>query len=465
MEKWEEIWAKQFGLKNFFAIDFSGEPIQRDFYKKYDAPDSWDIYYIEGKECISVSSKIFKHMPDHWEDNFFIKGKEYQFIKNYKEGFNVLLLTDIEEKPKTESYNSPSLDKINSFTIDDFADTNNQEKSAHKNDDFVESNKKADDGKLDPIKIWNLFYGKEIVAIDFAGKLINKYEYDTNHENAWKTDLYSSDSYKVFVASKEVIDERQGRNNFIIEGIEYNIIYKNNSYSIVNSEEADKILFTPELLCREVNNYFPLNQTGSDVFITSGIYYSSLLINLSSFPVNELEQLRMLLQKLLRKIDVFQDIFIYSNDEENLNPKYGNNCYIRIFFKANNMVVEDIKIFNLSLIIKNVVTLSINKIKLNHHLSNLTSFTMFLSTHDQNYAGISWFTNDDIYSNEKIPIRPNSGELIVDKFYFELFVSYKGYRNSFVILKTKMNDIFYLCNIDINHMKENINKNENLRIG
>jgi hypothetical protein len=90
---------------------------------------------------------------------------------------------------------------------------------------------------------------------------------------------------------------------------------------------------------------------------------------------------------------------------------------------------------------------------------------MFLSTHDQNYAGISWFTNDDIYSNEKIPIRPNSGELIVDKFYFELFVSYKGYRNSFVILKTKMNDIFYLCNIDINHMKENINKNENLRIG
>jgi hypothetical protein len=64
-----------------------------------------------------------------------------------------LLLTDIEEKPKTESYNSPSLDKINSFTIDDFADTNNQEKSAHKNDDFVESNKKADDGKLDPIKI------------------------------------------------------------------------------------------------------------------------------------------------------------------------------------------------------------------------------------------------------------------------------------------------------------------------
>jgi hypothetical protein len=158
---------------------------------------------------------------------------------------------------------------------------------------------------------------------------------------------------------------------------------------IINSNEAEKILFSPELLCREINNYFPTHQNGHALVTLPEIFYSSVLINLSDFPHNELEQLRMMLQKLLKPIDVFQDIFIYSNDEENLNPKYGNNCYVRIFFKTNNMVVEDIKIFNLSLIIKNIITLTIDKIRRNHMLSNSTNFTMYLSTHNQNYIGIS----------------------------------------------------------------------------
>ncbi len=454
MKKWEEIWAKQFGSKNFFAHDFSGEPIQKDFYQKYNAPDSWDIYYIEGQECLSVSSKNFNKMPNHWEDNFFIDDKEYQFVKNYKEGFNVLLLKDIEEVESPKNHKSmENIDSFNFKNLNDINDeTNNSEKSPNKEYSEAKNGKE----KLDPIKIWQLFYEDEIVTTDFAGKLINKYEYNTNHKNSWTTDLYSNESNKIFIASREVIKERDGRKKFFIENIEFNIIYRNNAYVIINSEEAEKILYSPELLCKEIENYFPDYNQGNKVIISPTPYYSSLLINLSIFPIDELEQLRMLLQKLLKKIDVFQDIFIYSNDEHELNPKYGNNCYIRIFFKANNMVAEDIKIFNISLIVKNIVSSSIDKIRAIHNLSNLTNFLMFLSTHNQNYSSISWFTNEDIYMNEKIPIRPNYGELIVDKFYFEIFVNYKGYRNSFVMLKTKINDIFYLCNIDINHMKENI---------
>ena len=450
MKNWEEIWAKQFGSKTFFAHDFSGQPIQRDFYQKYSAPDSWDIYYIEGNECLSVNSKIFNKMPNNWESNFFIDGEEYQFVKNYKDGFNVLLLKNIEEEESVKKHKS--MQDIESFNFESLNDANDEKNSSRKEPIVMKNNKE----KLDPIKIWELFFDDEVIATDFAGKLINKYEYDTNHKNSWITDLYSSESNKIFIASKKVLKERRGQKTFFIDDIEYNIISKNNTYIIISSEEPEKILYSPELLCKEIENYFPDYDKKSEVIIPSTLYYSSLLINLSNFPIDELEQLRMLLQKLLIKVDIFQDIFIYSNEENEFNPKYGNNCYVRIFFKANNMVAEDIKIFNISLIIKNIVSSSMEKIREIHNLSSSTNFTIFLSTHDQNYSSISWFTNQDILMNEKIPIKPNYGELIVDKFYFEIFVNYKGYRHSFVMLKTKINDIFYLCNIDINNMKKTL---------
>ena len=129
-----------------------------------------------------------------------------------------------------------------------------------------------------------------------------------------------------------------------------------------------------------------------------------------------------------------------------------NNYSIKIFFKSNNVILEDIKIFDLSLVIRNVLSLTINNIRTAYNLSTLTSFTIFLVNHNKNYQYLSWFTKYDIEIFENhLPYIVNNNELIVDQFYYELFVNFKGYINSFVMIKNNNNAIFYLCNIDLNN--------------
>ncbi|MDK2819585.1 MAG: hypothetical protein KFW07_01990 [Mycoplasmataceae bacterium] len=459
MKDYEDVWKKQFGLKDMTAQDFAGVTIDRQFYRDETSPLSWDIYGIEGSECIVVSSATFKQMPQDWEENFFVDGKEYQFIMNKNGGFGVYLLEDIDiENKNHKDVESIIVEEFDTVNVDEVLSEQQQfnfRKSEpipeyKKNNSWNSQNNKSNE---DAYIIWESIFGDETAIEDFAGKSIVKYEFNANTKNSWSVDYYDEMADDaIFIASVDTIIKRNGRKNFFIDNIEYNIVIKNGKYIIVSSEEPDKILLSPELLSNEIEKYFPSFFTNNKVTPITIPNYASLVINLAFFPVQELEKLRIMLQKLLRDINIFQDIFIYSSEEESVNNRYGNNCYIRIFFKSNNLISEDIKIFDISLILKNIMALAMINIRTIYNLNDSTNFTMFLANHNQNYKFISWFTNNEIDRLEPRPIRANKGEFIVDSFYFELFINFKGYSNSFVILTSKMNNTFYLCNLDINNM-------------
>lgn len=482
MQKWEEVWKKQFGSKSEFAFDFTGHKIEKKFYQKDWLSHSWDIYYVEDDKCIIVSSKIFKDMPINWKNNFFINDKEYKFAKNKNNDFEIFLLKNMENE-ESESLLMDDSYSINISELLEGYPFENESKifPIKKDDIFLKNNYEVDSNELELLendfelvekekkkifqkrlieknyKIWESIFGDETIATDFAGSQINKYEFDMGTNHSWKVDYYNIDEDNVrFIALAENIDKRAGRKTFEIDGIEYNIVIVNGKYSIINSKQKSKILFSPELLLKEIEKYFPSFSTDEKSTEAEIPNYSSLLINLSIFPIDELEKLRIMLQKLLKEINVFQDIFIYLNDRKNFNQNGGNNCYIRIFFKSNNITSEDIKIFNTSIIIKNALSVVISNIKIIYNLTVTTNFTMFLTNYNKKYKYISWFTSHDIDEVEDRPKRSNRGELIVDKFYYDLFVGLKGYRNSFVALRAKSDNNFFLCNIDINNMTEYI---------
>ncbi|MGL5205466.1 MAG: hypothetical protein ACRC7B_00935 [Metamycoplasmataceae bacterium] len=476
MQKWEEVWNKQFGSNSKFAFDFTGKKIEKNLFQKDQFPNSWDIYYVEKDKCLIVSSDVFNEMPISWKSDFFIKGKEYQFVKNINKEFEIFLL---EKKDDIE----PEMLKLKSkylFDINEFYDEHNnrkpkkiiqkkivdqikpkEEKKIVKNFETIEQEKKKIYHKRmleKNYKIWESLYGDEVIVNDFTGAQIVKYEFDMGTKNSWKIDHYDTDNDDiVYIASTENIDKRAGKKTFEIDNIEYNVVIVNGKYSIVSSKQKTKLLFSPELLFKEVEKYFPSFLVEQRIDKPEILYRSSLLINFSVFPIDELEKLRILLQKLLKEVNIFQDIFIYIADrkKDNIN---NDNCYIRIFFNSNNAIDQDIKIFNISIIMKNVISLVISNIRTIYNLSVSTNFTMFLVNHNKEYKYISWFTSHDIDENEDRPNRMNRGELIVDRFYYDLFTNAKGYKHSFVALRGKRDNNFFLCNIDINNMSDYIDK-------
>ncbi|MGL5617759.1 MAG: hypothetical protein ACRCWU_01735 [Metamycoplasmataceae bacterium] len=479
MQKWEEVWNKQFGFDSEFAFDFTGKKIEKNLFQKDQFSNSWDIYYVEKDKCIIVSSDIFGEMPISWKNNFFINGKEYQFVKNNNKDYEIFLLEkDMDLKPEMLKLNKEYLFKVDEFydehsnkkikNIIQKKETNHikprKEKKEVNSNEITELEKKKLFHKrmLDKnYKIWESLYGDEVIVKDFAGTQIIKYEFNMGTKNSWKIDHYDVKTDDViYIASVENIDKRAGRKTFEINDTEYNVVIVNGKYSIVSSKQKTKLLFSPELLFKEIEKYFPSFLTEQKMGKPEILYYSSLLINLSVFPIDELEKLRILLQKLLKEINIFQDIFIYIADQKKdyVNNHDNDNCYIRIFFNSNNIIDQDIKIFNISVIMKNVLSLVISNVRTIYNLSTSTNFTMFLVNHNKEYKYISWFTSHDIDENENRPKRMNRGELIVDRFYYDLFTSTKGYKHSFVALRAKRENNFFLCNIDINNMSDYIDK-------
>lgn len=503
MQKWEEVWKKQFGTREKSAFDFTGRKIIKSLFQNYKLSHSWDIYNVEENAFIIVSSKIFNLMPKHWQDSFFIDEKEYQFMKKKNNDFEIYLLNENQREKINTNTLSVVMDKsylidVNEFldedhsfehknSLDDLDDylLNTNSKSSNKNNEHAisvdnyllntslkEKEKQSNFQKIITRKnneIWESFFGNEVIMTDFAGTQITKYECDMGTKNSWKIDFYNSENdNQRFIAAADNIDKRAGRQTFTIDEVEYNIVVMNGKYKIISSLESDKILLSPKLLCKEIEKYFPSFLTNEKVPSVITPHYSSLLISISSFPIDEIEKLRIMLQNLLREIDVFQDIFIYCNELKNSAYKIANNSHIRIFFKSDNVTSKDIRIFEIAVILKNIFSVVINNIRTIYNLSSSTNFTMFLSNHNKNYKFISWFTSNKIDENEKRPIRVNRGELIVDKFYYELFVGTKGHKNSFAQLKSENNDTFFLSNIDINNMtgyiEEQISKNKNRTI-
>ncbi|MGL5732818.1 MAG: hypothetical protein ACRCXE_02000 [Metamycoplasmataceae bacterium] len=487
MQKWEEVWKKQFGSDSDFAFDFTGKKIEKNLFQKDKFSNSWDIYYVEKDKCIIVSSAIFSEMPISWKSNFFINGKEYQFVKNSNKEFEIFLLEkDNDTEPEMLKLKNEYL-----FDVSEFYDEHSNKKikkiiqkkevKNSKPKEFKYSKPKEENKVVKSFeeielekkklyhkrlleknyKIWESLYGDEVIVNDFTGAQIVKYEFDMGTKNSWKIDHYDAKTDDVvYIASVENVDKRAGRKTFEIDDIEYNVVIVNGKYSIVSSKQKTKLLFSPELLFKEIEKYFPSFLNEQKVGNPEILYRSSLLINLSVFPIDELEKLRILLQKLLKEINIFQDIFIYIADRKkgDANDIDNDNCYLRIFFNSNNKLDQDIKIFNISVIMKNVLSLVISNIRTIYNLSTSTNFTMFLVNHNKEYKYISWFTSHDIDVNEDRPKRMNRGELIVDRFYYDLFTSTKGYKHSFVALRAKRDNNFFLCNIDINNMADYIDK-------
>ncbi len=479
----EEVWNKQFGETITIAQDFSGEIVEKQHYKNTNSLYSWEIYNIENKECVIVSSSIIGQMPQTWENIFLINNNEFQFSKKDDGSFEVLLLRDVVKEEKIE-VNHPILIeelklKEDLFHDDEIQDKHNKnprslKRRAYKEPVLVEKPKKTknpaktkttnvvetqtnDNLTISSDKIWESFYGNEIIVTDFAGTQITKHEFDLKTKNSWKTDLYSVNDEIMFIASVDNIHKRAGKDKFIIDDIEYSVIVRNGKYMIVHSNKTNNPSFPPNVLFKEIEQYFPSLLTNDDKLSQTTPNYISLSIKLSNFPTQELQKLRIMLQKLLKDIDVFQDIFIYNENNEFI-LEYENNCSVIIFFKSNNIISDDMEIFNLSLFTKNILSITINNIKTAYNLSNLTSFTMFLVNHNHNYKYISWFTKYDIeFFENNLPYVVNNDELIIDKFFYELFINFKGYVSSFVMIKNQMNDVFYLCNIELNNVSNSIN--------
>ncbi|MGL6125194.1 MAG: hypothetical protein ACRC1F_01740 [Metamycoplasmataceae bacterium] len=503
MQKWEEVWKKQFGSKTEFAFDFTGQKIQKKLFQKDLFSSSWDIYYVEDNKCIIVSSKVFKYMPINWKKSFFFNDKEYQFVKNKNNEFEIFLLKSSEDEENelrlmhgTYSINvSEFIDNDhNDDKIKDIVKLNENLKNKNKEKEIVDKHidKHIDEPTTNKLylsdeekkknfrkriveknyKIWESLFGDDVIATDFTGHQIIKYEFDMGTKNSWKVDNYNIDQDdEVFIAYYENIDKRAGRMKFEIDSIEYNIVVINGKYQIVSSREKSKILLSPVLLFNEIEKYFPSFLTDHKSEEATVPYYSSLLINFSEFPIDELEKLRIMLQKLLKEMDIFQDIFIYLIDKSNPNPNSNpaDNCYIRIFFKSDNLESNDLKIFNISIILKNALAMVIDNIRTIYNLTTSTNYTMFLNNYNKEYEYISWFTSHDIDDNEDRPKRLNRGELIVDKFYYDLFINTKGYKHSFIALRSKTDNNSFICNIDVNNMTDFIqekiikNKHRNIR--
>ena len=451
MKNTEKIWNDYFGENEVSGSDFSGKLIKKDSFEKEGSLLSWTLYPIEKDEYIIVNSITFRYMPDSWESNFIINGFEYKISRKKEGGFEVLLL------------------------LKDSVDIDNEERIIiNKRKEIVEPqktrfeilNEKSQKSiNKNAYEFWESLFGDSMVEKDFMGNTIIKTEYNTNTKNSWGIELFNPNDEQQFIASLDAIEKRKKRSNFLIDKIEYNTIMENGKYKFINSGEKEKILFSREMLNREIEKFFPSFLEGKKYENKEKIYYSSLVINLATFPIEELEKLRMMLQSLLKNIDIFQDVFVYSSDDGDSNQRYGNNCYVRVFFKSYNLTSEDLKILETSLIIKNVMTLVIMNIKTIYNLSDSTSFTMYLTNHNQTYREISWFTNHKIDKSTVRPIRVNRGELLVDSFYFELYVSLKGSEESFTQLRTLTKDIFYLCNLSVENILEDIakikNKNKN----
>ncbi len=464
-----DIWNKQFGDDQLTLLDFTGKTIKKEDYRNHNSRFSWDVYSFKNNNYIIVNSLTLIQMPNNCENNFWIDNQEYKFIRQPNGSFNIVTLQKQDKNTILHNNSGEKYTLHKNANLPKFDLMKKSQKTKNEENCFHTLNNKSKEIMENKSnKIWEQVYGNSLFEIDFLGTPIIKSEFKTNTLNSWDFDLFDEYDEQILIASIDAINKKAKRKEFTLEKITYNSVVENGKWKIINSmEEKEKeILFSSELTNKEIEKYFPSFLLNKKQKTFNNIYYSSLLINLSDFPIEVLEKLRMMLQKFVKNLEIFQDIFIYTIDND---TKFGNNCYIRIFFKSYNLINQDTKIFQTSLILKNIIELAIINIRTIFNLSQSTNFTLFLSNHNQIYKHISWFTSHKIDGDSTKPIRINRGEFLVDQFYFDFYTKHVDNKHSFQMMKTISGDVFFLCDLNAENISEdilaikNINKNRLIR--
>ncbi|MGL4343021.1 MAG: hypothetical protein ACRCRZ_00420 [Metamycoplasmataceae bacterium] len=492
-KKANNIWKKQNGENQMYAYDFTDKKIAFDSFEDPLSNFCWTIYNVSDDEWITINCSTFKKIPANIELGkvFSLDGENYNFHKT-QDGYDVIkeeeyikintnllqindqikkeFLVDFKEVNDMEDENidlNNSLEKEIIYTEDDLSSTHPKKNLSSSEKVFNEiENKNSlnfsnfqqevnNENKNEVFfKYWNSIFDNEILGYDFAGKLILKNEFRTNSKYAWDIDFFdrSIDDNKKYIASRISIKNRNSKKEFEIDGIIYNVVHIDDNYRIINSQKSENIITIPRLLNKKIDNYF--GEPSKIIIPYEAI--SSAYISLSNFPIEHLEKLRSLLFDLFYELDVFLDLFIYAENNQN-NLFLGKTCYIRVFFKSKNKN-DYLSIFDIVLTIKNILKMVIIKLVSTFNLPKNISFDILLENHLLKFPFISWFTNHEINENTKYIAKPNTEEFVVDKFYMDSFITTKGENLKKFFIPHPLMPEKFICNLDIEKILNFVSK-------
>ncbi|MGL5357492.1 MAG: hypothetical protein ACRC9U_00300 [Metamycoplasmataceae bacterium] len=402
------------------------------------------------KEEVNLEENSVSIFPNKIDDSIQTKNKNFFFNnvnynKNLKEDHSEELTQEvIKQTHIIEDKIETLLDTINKKEQEQ-KNINNEivEKLREKEKNIVEELYKTLEKKQKNFvyyKYWELVYGpNEIAAKDFAGEIIIKDEFRTNSKYSWDIDFFDPNrvNQEKYIASSLAIKARNKQNIFTYKNSVYNVIKVNDKYRIIDPEEVKNFLRHPALLIKKVDNYFQNKQLVTVPYSS----ISSIFISFKDLPEEFLERMRALLYNLFNELDVFLDIFIYKDIEN----KKTNRSFIRIFFRGSNEKHYS-TIFDVTLIARLVVSLSISKIIQNTRIMQKVIFDIFLQNHFLTFPYVSWFTNFKIVNDPKYQQFELNNNFIIDDFYKSLFTKNIGNNANYIFKKANISKgNYYIC--------------------
>ncbi len=195
IKKWEE----QFG-KAVSAVDFAGRKIQKGALGQLTSAYGWTLTYIlpksEGGKA-ETDNLICVHVKTNNEKDT---------------DFPSFCANDIRYKITNEN---------GSWEIVKSEDA-----------DAIAEQKEKTDKALD---FWTNFFGDIESATDFAGRTVNRYEFGTNHECAWKIAPYveskPTENKNAYIANLLTIEEALGKTAFKANGKSFTLNKENSIYT------------------------------------------------------------------------------------------------------------------------------------------------------------------------------------------------------------------------------------------
>lgn len=300
------------------------------------------------------------------------------------------------------------------------------------------------------LKQWELQFGNASFGVDFAGVVVSKDKFNTNEDGGWNVDYYNKElSSSFYIASNKTIIERNGQMKFRINDTSYIVDNDGKNWTIKKYVEDGKNIQNnlPKSFIRIAKNIQP--DEYKEFSGSSYNTYSSLLINLEHFPLQQLNKFDYFLRKTLENLPYFKDLFIYSN--ERIYEKNASNisAYARIFFKSES-TRDDIEILLLGVSLKKAMKRFISKFKFSSR-NDLLSFTIFLYNHGKTLKFIHAQTNFELLRIHPIPLRLPQECLIVDREYNSILKFHEN--NLWKKLRPYAIDqnstTYYICEIDL----------------
>ncbi|MGL4183903.1 MAG: hypothetical protein ACRCRP_02100 [Metamycoplasmataceae bacterium] len=406
---------------------------------------------IEETKRIQEKERLNKNR----DENFILNQSQNNNLSSYNNGnFNNKIIKEDHSEELTQEVIKQT--HIIEDKLENILEFINKKDKEHKNigNEIVEKLKEKEQNIVDELhktlekkqknflyyKYWELVYGpNEIAAKDFAGEIIIKDEFRTNSKYSWDIDFFDPNriNQEKYIASSLAIKARNKQNIFMYKNSIYNVIKVNDKYRIIDPEEVKNFLRYPNLLIKKIDNYFQNKQLVTVPYSS----ISSIFISFKDLPEEFLERMRALLYNLFNELDVFLDIFIYKDIEN----KKTNKSFIRIFFRGSNEKHYS-TIFDVTLIARLAINLSISKIIQNTKMIRNIVFDIFLQNHFLTFPYVSWFTNFKIVNNPKYQQFELNNNFIIDDFYKILFTKNIGNNANFIFKKANsFKGNYYIC--------------------